>query len=179
MHRVPAFAALMVLAAGGAAHAQSRLQLQPLQPSGSSTGPAPVTRLSPPTAPVRSRVGVTALACSEVTIAPLRTALGAAAAVAGSGLPMRAVPPPERSRVTIAALAASRVLIEPLAATAAVAAAALKSELGVRETERGTLISLPGDVLFDFDKYAIRRDAPRPTLGKLAELIIRRPKGGC
>lgn len=169
MHRVPAFAALMVLAAGGAAHAQSRLQLQPLQPSGSSTGPAPVTRLSPPTAPVRSRVGVTALACSEVTIAPLRTALGAAAAVAGSGLPMRAVPPPERSRVTIAALAA----------TATVAAAALKSELGVRETERGTLISLPGDVLFDFDKYAIRRDAPRPTLGKLAELIIRRPKGGC
>lgn len=46
----------------------------------------------------------------------------------------------------------------------------LKSELNATETDRGTLISLPGDVLFDFDKATIRPDA-RPTLDKLAELI--------
>ena len=46
----------------------------------------------------------------------------------------------------------------------------LKSELGATETDRGTLVSLPGDVLFDFDKATIRADA-RPTLDKLAQLI--------
>jgi outer membrane protein OmpA-like peptidoglycan-associated protein len=46
----------------------------------------------------------------------------------------------------------------------------LRSELGATETERGTLVSLPGDVLFDFDKATIRSDA-RGTLDKLAELI--------
>jgi outer membrane protein OmpA-like peptidoglycan-associated protein len=142
MRHTAAFAALMILAVGGT-HAQSRLQLQPLQAGGGATAAEPVTRLSPPMAPARSRVKMTALA---------------------------------RSEVTIAALTASRVLIEPLDATATVAAAALKSELGARETERGTLISLPGDVLFDFDKYAIRRDA-RPTLARLAELIRQMPEG--
>lgn len=46
----------------------------------------------------------------------------------------------------------------------------LRSELGATETARGTLVSLPGDVLFDFDKAAVRADA-RGTLDKLAELI--------
>lgn len=46
----------------------------------------------------------------------------------------------------------------------------LKSELKATETDRGTLVSLPGDVLFDFDKAMIRADA-RPTLDKLAQLI--------
>lgn len=46
----------------------------------------------------------------------------------------------------------------------------LKSELGATETERGTLVSLPGDVTFDFNKATIRPDA-EPTLGRLAELI--------
>ncbi len=46
----------------------------------------------------------------------------------------------------------------------------LKSELSATETDRGTLVSLPGDVLFDFDKATIRADA-RPTLDKLAQLI--------
>lgn len=47
---------------------------------------------------------------------------------------------------------------------------ALRSELGATETARGTLVSLPGDVTFDFDKSTIRA-AARPTLDKLAELI--------
>ncbi|WP_439533646.1 OmpA family protein, partial [Polymorphobacter sp.] len=47
---------------------------------------------------------------------------------------------------------------------------ALKSELGAVETERGTMVSLPGDVTFDFDKSSIRGDAG-PVLDKLAELI--------
>jgi outer membrane protein OmpA-like peptidoglycan-associated protein len=46
----------------------------------------------------------------------------------------------------------------------------LQSALGATETERGTLVSLPGDVTFDYDKATIRPDA-RPTLDKLAELI--------
>ena len=47
---------------------------------------------------------------------------------------------------------------------------AIKSELGATETERGTLVALPGDVLFDFDKAEIRPSA-RPILAKLAQLI--------
>lgn len=47
---------------------------------------------------------------------------------------------------------------------------AIKSELGATETDRGTLVSLPGDVTFDFNKATIR-PAARPTLDKLAELI--------
>lgn len=48
---------------------------------------------------------------------------------------------------------------------------AIKSELGATETSRGTVISLPGDVLFDFDKAAVREDA-RPVLDKLAQLLV-------
>lgn len=47
---------------------------------------------------------------------------------------------------------------------------AIKSELGATETARGTVVALPGDVLFDFDKAEIRADA-RPTLDKVAQLI--------
>jgi len=46
----------------------------------------------------------------------------------------------------------------------------IRSELGATDTARGTLVSLPGDVTFDFNKATIRPDA-RPTLDKLAELI--------
>ena len=46
----------------------------------------------------------------------------------------------------------------------------LKSELKATETDRGTLVSLPGDVVFDFDRASIRPDA-RPTLDKVAQLI--------
>lgn len=48
--------------------------------------------------------------------------------------------------------------------------AAIKSELGATETARGTVIALPGDVLFDFNQAAIRPDA-RPVLDKLAQLV--------
>ena len=46
----------------------------------------------------------------------------------------------------------------------------LRSELGAEQTSRGTVVALPGDVLFDFDKAEIRASA-RPTLDKLAQLI--------
>ncbi len=46
----------------------------------------------------------------------------------------------------------------------------IRDELQARDTDRGTVVSLPGDVLFDFDKAEIRTSA-RPTLDKLAKLI--------
>ena len=46
----------------------------------------------------------------------------------------------------------------------------LRSELGAEQTSRGTVVALPGDVLFDFDKADIR-PAARPTLDKVAQLI--------
>ena len=48
---------------------------------------------------------------------------------------------------------------------------ALKTELGAVQTDRGTVVSLPGDVTFDFDKATIR-DSARGTLDSLAELIL-------
>lgn len=46
----------------------------------------------------------------------------------------------------------------------------LKSDLGAVETDRGTVVSLSGDVTFDFDKATIR-EAAQPTLDRLAQLI--------
>ena len=46
----------------------------------------------------------------------------------------------------------------------------LKTELGAVETDRGTVVSLPGDVTFDFAKASIRTDA-QATLDSLAQLI--------
>ncbi|RYG95234.1 MAG: OmpA family protein [Alphaproteobacteria bacterium] len=46
----------------------------------------------------------------------------------------------------------------------------LRSKLGAVETDRGTLVSLPGDVTFDFDKATVRSDA-KSTLDQLAALI--------
>jgi outer membrane protein OmpA-like peptidoglycan-associated protein len=174
MRRLAAAAAAAILAPSGALP-QTKLQFQPLERGDARLAPAPTTRLGPALAPARTRVEVTALARSEVTIAPLQPTTGTAAGTVGSGLQLRATPQPVPSRVEVTALAPSRVLVEALAATQTTAVAALKSELGARETERGTLISLPGDILFDFDEYAIRREA-RPTLAKLAELIERTPE---
>lgn len=53
---------------------------------------------------------------------------------------------------------------------------ALKTELGAVETERGTVVALPGDVTFDFDEATIRDDA-QPTLNQLAQLIQARGEG--
>ena len=47
---------------------------------------------------------------------------------------------------------------------------ALQSQLGATQTDRGTVVSLAGDVTFDYDKATIRADA-QPTLDKLAALI--------
>jgi len=47
--------------------------------------------------------------------------------------------------------------------------AALK-DLGAKETETGYQIDLPGDILFDFDKWDIRTDAEE-TLKKVGEII--------
>lgn len=46
----------------------------------------------------------------------------------------------------------------------------LRSDLGAVETDRGTVVSLPGDVTFDFDKATIRTQA-RGSLDQLAALI--------
>ena len=53
---------------------------------------------------------------------------------------------------------------------------ALKSELGAVETERGTVVSLEGDVTFDFDEASVR-DAARGTLDQLVALIEGGPEG--
>lgn len=48
---------------------------------------------------------------------------------------------------------------------------ALETELGAVDTERGTMVSLAGDVTFDFDKATIRQKAGA-TLDSLAQLIL-------
>jgi outer membrane protein OmpA-like peptidoglycan-associated protein len=57
------------------------------------------------------------------------------------------------------------------------AARASASELAITETDRGTLVTLPGDVLFDFDRAEIRPDA-EPVLAQLAELIAENGPSG-
>lgn len=52
----------------------------------------------------------------------------------------------------------------------------LKSELGAMESERGTVVSLSGDITFDFDKATIRDEAGA-TLDRLAELIAAGSEG--
>ncbi|WGF88391.1 OmpA family protein [Marinivivus vitaminiproducens] len=44
------------------------------------------------------------------------------------------------------------------------------ADLALTETEAGTVVTLQGDVLFDFDSADIRSDA-EPTLARLADLI--------
>lgn len=46
----------------------------------------------------------------------------------------------------------------------------LKTELGATETERGTVVSLPGDITFDFNKATIRTEG-HATLDRLVQLI--------
>lgn len=78
----------------------------------------------------------------------------------------------EVSRSTLAAGAAvgGSSAMGEIASSTTSSMEAIRSELGATETARGTVIALPGDVLFDFDKADIRADA-RPTLDKLAQLI--------
>jgi outer membrane protein OmpA-like peptidoglycan-associated protein len=51
----------------------------------------------------------------------------------------------------------------------------IPQKLEVRETPTEVRIELPGDVLFDFDKWDIRPDA-EPTLRQVAEIIQRYPR---
>lgn len=51
----------------------------------------------------------------------------------------------------------------------------LLTQFGARESEGKILISLPGDVLFDFDKADIRADA-KPVLARLTEVLKAFPK---
>lgn len=46
----------------------------------------------------------------------------------------------------------------------------LESELGLKKVEGGRLVTLPSDVLFDFDQATIRPDAAR-TLARVARLL--------
>lgn len=50
------------------------------------------------------------------------------------------------------------------------------SELGARRQGNLIIVSLPSDVLFDFDKYDIRPDA-RPVLAQLSEVLLAMPDG--
>ncbi len=79
-----------------------------------------------------------------------------------NSLPVSSIGPAQSggSSLTTSGNAASRLqLVEKL-----------KSDLGAVETDRGTLVSLPGDVTFDFDKATIRAQAGT-SLDKLVELI--------
>ena len=49
------------------------------------------------------------------------------------------------------------------------------SALGARREGAGILVELPSDVLFDFDKSAIRAEA-RPALVRLSEVLAAMPK---
>lgn len=75
-----------------------------------------------------------------------------------------------RSRLKAATGGASSLTAGQAGASSLAQVDTLKSELNAIETDRGTLVSLPGDVLFDFDKATIRPNA-RSTLDKLAQLI--------
>ena len=60
-------------------------------------------------------------------------------------------------------------IIQGLSAQSEKIQAAL-DDLGAKETETEYLIELPGDILFDFDKWSIREDA-RGSLEKVAGII--------
>lgn len=70
----------------------------------------------------------------------------------------------------------SRILVEPIE-PGSVSISQLKSDLGAIAIKGGTLVRLPGDILFDFDKADIRADA-EATLGQLADLIRRTDPAG-
>lgn len=78
--------------------------------------------------------------------------------------------PNPSSQLQLASASASSVGTAGGATSNLQAVETLKSELGAVETERGTVVSLAGDVTFDFDKATIRGDA-RETLDRLAQLI--------
>jgi outer membrane protein OmpA-like peptidoglycan-associated protein len=138
---------------------------RPRPPTGSAAAAALATLAWAAGAPA-------ALGQSSLTVTPLPGPAATTTAATGAAVPASraAVEPLPASRPVIGPLPASRAEIGPAVATALGAAERLRSELDARETERGTVVTLPGDVLFDFDAATIRRDAV-PSLEKLAELI--------
>ncbi|WP_375421063.1 OmpA family protein [uncultured Sphingomonas sp.] len=98
---------------------------------------------------------------------PLDSAGGGDVAEQSALSNMRALPV---SRLGLAAAAGSQFGAASTATSSLSAVDKLKSELGAVESDRGTIVSLPGDVTFDFNKATIRQDA-EPTLGRLAQLI--------
>lgn len=78
--------------------------------------------------------------------------------------------PNPSSRLQLASATASSLGTAGEATSSFQAVETLKTELGAVETDRGTVVSLAGDVTFDFDQATIREDA-RATLDRLAQLI--------
>ena len=72
--------------------------------------------------------------------------------------------------------AAASSSLAPAAAESSLSETARKSlqELGATEEGGQIRVTLPGDVLFDFDKSDIRADA-RPVLDQLAEILLAMP----
>ncbi|MGY3265875.1 OmpA family protein [Lysobacter sp. HA35] len=60
----------------------------------------------------------------------------------------------------------------PLATSTMDPIAKLKQELGAKDSDAGTTVDLPSDVLFDFDKATLRPDAQQ-TVDTLADLLRR------
>lgn len=157
------------------------LRVGPAQPDGTSFNAVAIEV---------SRARVEPIGPSRVEIRPLVASEGSAVGATGSSFrvvtgptstvtvaPKPALPasragvePLAPSQALVDPLPVSRAVIGPLAPSATSQIQQLRSELNARETERGTVVTLPGDVLFDFDKWDVRRDA-RPALAKLAELI--------
>ena len=116
----------------------------------------------------RGSLAAASLPTSRLMPEPLpasRLALGPAASASSLQAPPRAT-----SRLGAAPGAASRLGAAPNATGGLAPAPMQPSLLRTTETERGTLVSMPGDVLFDFDAATIRPDA-RPVLDELARLI--------
>lgn len=89
------------------------------------------------------------------------------------------IPPGARSKAPAAAkqdatlkLAQPALPSTPLATSTMDPIARLKQALGATDTDAGTSVDLPSDVLFDFDKATLRADAQH-TVDTLADLLRR------
>lgn len=83
---------------------------------------------------------------------------------------LSAMRPNPASRLGPAAAGASGLGAGALASSNLKVVEALRTELGAVQTERGSVVSLPSDVTFDFDKATIRQEG-RGALETLARLI--------
>lgn len=107
-------------------------------------------------------------------ILPLEGAFGARGLAEVSAL--SGMRPVATSTLQNAQIAGSSLATSQLASSQLQAVEALKTELGARDTDRGAVISLDGDVTFEFDKATIRPQAQQ-TLDRLAELLRLQSQG--